>query len=78
MSLDISLQGINRAANSFDTAATGIARVSVPADPSQPEDTVSLSDQTVALIQAANDYKANVQALKTSDEMTNYLLDQLR
>lgn len=78
MSLDISLQGINRAADSFDTAATGIARASLPADPGQPEDTVALSDQTVALMQAANDYQANIQALKTSDEMTNYLLDQLR
>jgi Flagellar basal body rod FlgEFG protein C-terminal len=78
MSLDISLQGMNRAAESFDRAAGGIARASLPAAPSQPEDTVSLSDQAVALMQAANDFKANAQALKTGDEMTQYLLDQLR
>jgi flagellar hook protein FlgE len=77
MSLDISLQGMNRAAESFDRAATGIARASL-SEPSQPEDTVSLSDETVALMQAANDFKANAHALHTADEMTNFLLDQLR
>jgi flagellar hook protein FlgE len=74
----ISLQGMNRAAESFDRAATGIARASLSTEPSQPEDTVSLSNETVALMQAANDFKANAQALHTADEMTNFLLDQLR
>ena len=78
MSFAISLQGMNRAAESFDRAADGIARASLPATPSQPEDTVSLSDETVALMQAANDFKANAQALHTADEMTNFWLDQLR
>ena len=69
---------MNRAAENFDRAATGIARASLPPGPSQPEDTVSLSEEAVALMQAANDFKASAQALKTSDEMTSYLLDQLR
>ena len=78
MSLDISLQGLNRAAESFDRAATGIARASLPTAPSQGEDTVSLSAEAVALMQASNDFKANAQAFHTADEMTSYLLNQLR
>jgi flagellar hook protein FlgE len=78
VSLAISLQGMNRAAESFDRGADGIARASLPTESSQPEDTVSLSDQTVALMQAANDLKANPRAFQTTDEMIQYLLDQLR
>jgi hypothetical protein len=78
VNLAISLQGINRAAESFDRAADGIARASLPTDQSQPEDTVSLSDQTVALMQAANDLKANTREFQTTEEMIQYLLDQLR
>ena len=78
MSFAISLQGMNRAAENFDRAASGIARASLPAEPSQPEDTVSLSEETVALMQSANDFKANAKSLQTADEMTQYLLDQLR
>ena len=78
MSLEISLQGLNRAAESFDRAANRIARASWPAPSSQGEDTVSLSAEAVALMQAANDFKANASVLHTADEMTQYLLDQLR
>ena len=78
MSLEISLQGMNRAAENFDRAAGRIARASLPTTPSQAEDTVSLSAEAVALMQAANDFKANASALHTADEMTQYLLEQLR
>jgi hypothetical protein len=74
----ISLQGMNRAAENFDRAAAGIARASLPAASPQAEDTVSLSAEAVALMQAANDFKANASAFHTADEMTQYLLDQLR
>jgi flagellar hook protein FlgE len=50
----------------------------LPAAPPSTEDTVSLSSEAVALMQAANDFKANASALHTADEMTQYLLDQLR
>jgi flagellar hook protein FlgE len=74
--LDGPLEGLARAQASFDRAADNIAK-STLVNSQSPGDQVSLSESMVALINARNDYEANLKSLKTSDEMTKKLLDVL-
>jgi hypothetical protein len=67
-----SLQGIQNAETQFNKAAQNIAQ-----GPSQGDDQVHLSSQAVALIQAKNDFSANVAALKVTDQMTQALLNAI-
>ena len=68
-----SLQGIQNAETQFNQAAQNIAQD--PLNP--PGDTVSLSDQAVALLQAKNSFEANTAALKVGDQMTQSLLKSI-
>jgi flagellar hook protein FlgE len=70
-----SLEGLSRAEGLLNTTATQIARDPFPSSTAQPGDTVSLSDQMVALLQARTDFEANTKALQTADEMTQNLLN---
>jgi flagellar hook-associated protein FlgK len=74
--LDGPLQGLTRAQESFDKAASDIARP-LSVDAQSPQDLVSLSDSMVALLQARNDYQANLKSLQTSNEMSKKLIDML-
>jgi flagellar basal body rod protein FlgC len=74
--LDGPLQGLARAETSFNNAAEKINKAFV-VDPHNPQDQVSLSDAMVALLNSKNDYEANLKSLKTSNEMTQRLLDVL-
>jgi len=75
VSLDTPLQGLNRAQESFDQAASKVAQ---PIEPSQPQqDTVSLSDAMVSMLQAANDYQANLKSLEVGNQMQKSLLNIL-
>jgi flagellar hook-associated protein FlgK len=74
--LDGPLEGLARAQTSFDRAADNIAK-SPLVNSQSPADQVSLSDNMVALMNARNDYEANLKSLKTSNEMTQKLLDVL-
>lgn len=62
-----SLQGMQRALAQFNQAASNIAQAPVAAV--APTDTVDLSAQAVALIQAKNSFEANTAALKVGDQM---------
>lgn len=69
-----SVQGMQRAETQFNQAAENIAQY--PSSSSTPEgDTVDLSAQAVALIEAKNSFEANTQAFKAGDEMTQALLN---
>jgi len=69
-----SLQGIQNAEAQFNQVAQKIAQG--PPSSSQ-GDTVDLSAQAVALIQAKNSFEANTAALKVGDEMTQTLLNAI-
>ena len=75
VNLDTPLDGLARAQTSFDQAAAKIAQpVSVDQNP---QDQVSLSDNMVALMQSATDYKANLKSLEVSNDMQKSLLNIL-
>jgi len=75
VSLDTPLQGLTRAQESFDQAASKVAQ---PIEPSQPQqDEVSLSDAMVSMLQAANDYQANLKSLEAGNQMQKSLLNIL-
>jgi len=46
-------------------------------DQQNPQDQVSLSDSMVALMQARNDYEANLKSLETNNNMAKKLIDML-
>jgi flagellar hook protein FlgE len=70
------IQGLASAEASFNSAAEKISK-SFVVDPQNSQDQVSLSDAMVALLNSKNDYEANLQSLKTSNAMTQKLLDIL-
>ena len=74
--LDGPLQGLTRAQQNFDKAASNVARP-LTVDAQSPQDLVSLSDSMVALMQARNDYEANLKSLQTSNDMAKKLIDML-
>lgn len=75
VSLDTPLQGLTRAQEAFDQAASKVAQ---PIEPTQPQqDTVSLSDAMVSLLQAANSYQANLKSLEVGNQMQKSLLNIL-
>ncbi len=61
---------MDHALGRLDRAASRIATIGQPSG-----DTVDLSTKMVALIQARNDFGANVKAAKTADELTQSLLN---
>lgn len=73
--LNSALDGMQNAETSFDTAARRISLAPTP-DPA-PQDSASLSDNAVALVQSKNDFAANVKVAHTTDQMTKATLDML-
>ncbi len=70
-----SLQGMQRAETQLNQVAQNIAQGPSLSPPQG--DTVDLSAQAVALIQANNSFEANTAALKVGDEMTQTLLKSI-
>jgi flagellar hook-associated protein FlgK len=66
------LQGMDRATARLDLAASRIATISQPSG-----DTVDLSAEMVALIQARDNFGANAKAAQTMDEVTQSLLNMV-
>jgi len=64
------LQGMDSASAGLDRTATRIASIGQPTG-----DTVDLSTEMVALIQARNSFGANVKAAQTMDELSQSLLN---
>jgi flagellar basal body rod protein FlgC len=75
--LDTALQGLSRSLDSFSHAADRIAEFPASVDPQHPQDEVSLSDEMVALMVARNGYQANLNIIRTADEMDRALLNIL-
>lgn len=74
----IPLGGMSRATSDFNRAASGIARATVPPSTTQsPVDTIDLSHEMVALLQAKNDYAANAKAVHVFDQMNRSTLDMI-
>lgn len=73
IALTTALQGMQHAETSFNAAAERIAQTS--AAPS--EDSASLSQSSVALLQSKNDFGANAQAAHVAGAMTKTALDLL-
>ncbi len=74
----IPIQGMSRASVDFDRAASNIARSSVPTQTeSIPRDTVELSTGMVDLLQAKNDYAANIKTFHVMDQMTRSVLNMV-
>jgi flagellar basal body rod protein FlgG len=74
----IPLAGMSQASSDFDQAATRIARSSVPtASAASPADTVDLSQEMVALLQAKNDFEANTKTVRVFDDMNRSTLDMI-
>jgi len=77
-----SLQGIKQAEQILDKTAAKIALQSaeggpIPTASGTPRDTLDLSTELVALMEARNDFRANVKAAQTADEMSKTLLNML-
>ena len=75
--LDTALQGLSRSLDSFSHTADWISQLPATADPQHPQDQVSLSDEMVALMVARNGYQANLNLVRTADEMDHALLNIL-
>ena len=74
--LDSALQGLAQAQGNFDKAAGKIVRQTVSVDAS-PQEPGSLAGDMVELLQARNDFEANLKAFQTGEEMQKSLLDVL-
>jgi len=66
---------MQRAETQLNQVAQNIAEG--PSSSAPQGDTVSLSTQAVAMIQAKNSFEANTTALKITDEMTQTLLKSI-
>lgn len=75
VSLDTPLQGMAQAQEAFNQAASKVAQPITPTQPQQDE--VSLSDAMVSMLQASNDYVANLKALDVQNSMQKSLLSMV-
>jgi flagellar basal body rod protein FlgG len=69
-----SLQGMQRAETQLNQVAQSIAQAPFSTSAGPEGDTVDLSSEAVAMIQAKNSFEANTAAFKVSDQMTQTLL----
>ena len=67
------LAGLNAATTSLNKVAQNIANYGADA----PVDTVDLSSDAVALLQAKNDFIANLKVVQTVDQLTRSVLSIL-
>jgi hypothetical protein len=72
----IAVQGLERSQDRFDRASSHIAAAGLPPVDST-GDTVNLSQATVALLSAKDDFAANLKVMKTADEMQRVAINLL-
>jgi hypothetical protein len=72
--LTIPLAGLHRASENLDSAASRIARETVPSD-EPPSDVIELSPAMIAMLEARNDYVANLRSAEAMDETSRTLTD---
>ena len=70
-----SVQGMQRAEAQLNQVAQNIAQYPTSTTTAPQGDTIDLSAQAIALIQAKNSFEANTAAFKAGDEMTQTLLN---
>jgi flagellar hook protein FlgE len=75
--LAVPLAGATSAGNRFEKSAEKIARASF-SQTGQGGDSVDLSSEAVALLEARNAFQANLKVVHTADEMTQAALDLVR
>jgi len=71
----IALQGLEQASTQVDAAAVRIASAGSASDGGGSLDTVSLSEEMVALMSAKTAFAANVSVLKTAEQTQQSLLN---
>ena len=69
----VPLAGMRQAEESLQKTASRLARVGL----ADAGDTVDLSAEMVALIEARNDFAVNTKVVRTEDQMTKSLLSRL-
>ena len=73
--LSIPLGGMSQAESRVNTAASRLARLG--ASLSDPQDTVDLSAEMIALMDSKNNFETNVKVAQTFDQMNRTVLDIL-
>jgi flagellar basal body rod protein FlgC len=71
----IALQGLDQASAQLDAAASRLANVGTTSPDGASLDTVSLSDEMVALMSARTLFAANLATLKTADQIQKSTID---
>ncbi len=71
----IALQGLDQASAQLETAVAGIASAGAVSPDGANLDTVSLSEEVVALVSAKTMYSANLSTLKTADQIQKSTID---
>lgn len=69
------LRAMNQAEQSLNKAAGRIAQS--PFATASPDDTVDLSAEMIALLEARDNFSANTKVIQTADEMSKTLLEML-
>ena len=67
------LEGLSRAMAQFNGAAAKVAQAPLSADPSA--DSVDLSAEAIAMLEARNSFSASTKIIQTADAMEKSLLD---
>jgi flagellar hook protein FlgE len=73
----IGLQGLEHAQASVQKTAERLAGTGAASTSPGTPDTVDISQEMVSLMQARNDFAANIRMLKTADEMQRQVMDLL-
>ncbi|MGO9113278.1 MAG: hypothetical protein ACLP9L_28940 [Thermoguttaceae bacterium] len=75
--LSIAQQGLSRAQGELEKSAQSIAGAGVPQAQPPPQDSLDLSDQMVALLQAKSDFEASLTVFHSGDELSRKTLNLL-
>jgi flagellar hook protein FlgE len=71
----IALQGLDGAQGRFESAASKLSSATLPV--SATGDTTDLSQSTVDLLSAKNDFEGNLKVVQVADEMERTTIDML-
>ncbi len=74
LDFQIPLAGLERASDRLEAAAKRLARAGFPGPP---EDTVDVSAEAVALLDARNQFQTNLKVIDTQNQVMRSLLDML-
>ena len=75
--LSIAQDGMNRAQDQFEQSAQNIVRAGLPQTQPPTQDSLSLSDQAVSLLQSKNAFEASLKLALVGDDITKTTLSLL-